>query len=77
MSAVVKRSISFRPESFAALEQEASDCGQSLSSAASDAADLWVANRRGLRSVRSWEREHGALTAIELAAADAVLDGVK
>lgn len=45
-----------------------------MSAALADAADLWLATRRGLRAVRAWEREHGALTAEELADADRLLD---
>lgn len=33
-----------------------------------------LATRRGLEAVHAWEREHGALTDEELAAADAALD---
>jgi hypothetical protein len=75
MSTVVKRSISLPSEVFAALENEAAAQGQTVSAALADAADQWLATRRGLRSVRAWERENGALTAAELAAADAELDG--
>lgn len=74
MSSVVKRSISLPAEVFAALEDEAAKRGQTVSAALADAADLWLATRRGLRAVRAWEREHGALSAEELAAADAALD---
>ncbi len=61
-------------ELFAELEREAEAEGQTFSAALADAADLWLATRRGLRSVRSWERQNGQLTTEELAAADAVLD---
>ena len=71
---VVKRSISFPAEVFAALEQEAAEDGRTLSSTLTEAADLWLASRRGLRAVHAWERQHGALEAGELAAADEVLD---
>jgi len=74
MSTVVKRSVSLPSEVFAALEREAEAQGQSVSAALADAADQWLATRRGLRAVRAWERENGALTADELAAADAELD---
>jgi Ribbon-helix-helix protein, copG family len=70
----VKRSVSLPQELFAALEQEAGEQGQSVSAALADAADLWLATRRGLRSVRAWERDNGPLTAEELATADAELD---
>lgn len=45
-----------------------------VSAALTDAAGLWLSTRRGLRAVRAWERDHGALIAGELAAADAELD---
>jgi hypothetical protein len=76
MSSVVKRSVSLPSEMFAALEREAEAQGQTVSAALADAADQWLATRRGLRAVRSWEREHGSLTAAELAAADTELDRV-
>lgn len=74
MSSVVKRSISLPAEMFKALEQQAAEEGRTVSAALADAADLWLATRRGLRAVRAWERENGALTSEELAAADAELD---
>jgi hypothetical protein len=74
VSTVVKRSISLPVEVFAALEQEAAEDGRTVSATLADAADLWLVARRGLRAVRAWEREHGALTADELAEADRVLD---
>lgn len=74
MPTVVKRSISLPADVFEALEAQAAEEGRTVSAALADAADLWLATRRGLRSVRSWEREHGALTAEELEAADRELD---
>lgn len=74
MSSVVKRSISLPAEIFEALELQAAKEGRTVSAALADAADLWLATRRGLRAVRAWEREHGTLTADELAEADRVLD---
>ena len=76
MSSVVKRSVSLPADVFEALEQQASEEGRSVSAALADAADLWLATRRGLRAVRAWEREHGALSAEELAVADRKLDRV-
>jgi hypothetical protein len=61
---------------FEALEQQATEEGRTVSAALADAADLWLATRRGLRAIRAWEREHAALTAEELAAADRELDRV-
>jgi hypothetical protein len=74
MSTVVKRSISLPADIFEALEAQAAEEGRTVSAALADAADLWLATRRGQRAVRAWEREHGALTVEELAAADRELD---
>ena len=74
MSSVVKRSVSLPSELFEALELQASAEGRTVSAALTDAADLWLSTRRGLKSVRTWERQHGALTAAELAEADRILD---
>lgn len=74
MSSVVKRSVSLPSEVFEALELQAAAEGRTISAALADAADLWLSTRRGLRAVRSWEREHGTLTAQELADADRTLD---
>jgi hypothetical protein len=68
---VVKRSVSLPEQVFRDLEQEAQREGLSLSGALSDAAQQWLVVRRGLRAVREWEAEHGALTSEELAEADA------
>lgn len=76
MSSVVKRSVSLPADVFEALEQQATEEGRTVSAALADAAELWLATRRGLRAIRAWEREHGALTAEELAAADRELDRV-
>ena len=65
-----------RSDCFEALEQQAAEEGLSVSAALADAAALWLATRRGLRAVRACEREHGALSAGELAAADRELDRV-
>lgn len=74
MSSVVKRSISLPIGVFEALEMQAAEEGRTVSAALADAADMWLSTRRGLRAVRAWERENGALTAQELAEADALLD---
>ena len=70
MSSVVKRSVALPAHVFKALQQQAAEEGRTVSAALADAANLWLATRRGLRAVQAWEREHGALTAEELAAAD-------
>ena len=74
MPSVVKRSVSLPADVFEALEEQAAEEGRTVSAALADAADLWLATRRGLRAVRAWEREHGTLTAEELAVADRELD---
>lgn len=48
--------------------------GLSLSAWLNRAAENALAVEEGLAAVAEWEAEHGALTAAELAAADAVLD---
>ncbi len=74
MSSVVKRSVSLPSDVFEALERHVAEEGRTVSAALADAAGLWLATRRGLRSVRAWEREHGTLNADELADADRTLD---
>ena len=75
MSNVVKRSLSFPPDVFAAVEEEAIAAGVGVSTALTEAARQWLVVRRGLRAVADWESEHGALTSDELDAADRLLDG--
>lgn len=48
--------------------------GLSLSAWLNRAAENALAIEQGLTAVAEWEAEHGALSAAELAAADAVLD---
>ncbi len=74
MSTVVKRSVSLPAELFERLENEAAEEGRTVSAALADAADLWLSTRKGLKAVRAWERTNGALTAVELAEADTLLD---
>ena len=74
MSTVVKRSVSLPAPVFAELEKQAAAAGLTVSAALAEATEFWLAVRRGLRSVRAWERQHGAFTAEELAAADRELD---
>jgi CopG-like RHH_1 or ribbon-helix-helix domain, RHH_5 len=66
--------VSLPAELFERLEQEAVREGRTVSATLADAADLWLATRKGLKAVRAWERANGALTAAELAEADRVLD---
>lgn len=74
MSSVVKRSVSLPAELFERLESEAAKEGRTVSATLAEAADLWLSTRKGLKAVRAWERANGALTADELADADATLD---
>lgn len=71
----MKRSLSFPPDVFAALEAEARADGIGVSAVLTEAARQWLLVRRGLRAVTAWEAEHGALTLAELTAADRLLDG--
>lgn len=74
MSTVVKRSISLPADVFAALEHEAALDDRTISAVVAEATEQWLRVRRGLAAVREWEHDHGALTAAELAEADAALD---
>jgi hypothetical protein len=49
--------------------------GSSVSAWLNHAAENALAVEAGLQAVREWEADHGELTADELAAADALLDG--
>ena len=51
--------------------------GLSLSAWLNRAAQNALAVEEGLAAVAEWEREHGAFTAEEIAAADAVLDAAR
>ncbi len=75
MASVVKRSLSFPADVFAAVAEEARAEGVGVSAALTEAARQWLLVRRGLRAVDEWEAEHGELTVEELAAADGILDG--
>ena len=74
MVAVVKKSLSFPAEVWAAAEAEAEAEHTTLSAFVAAAVEHHAAIRAGQRAVREWEREHGALTAGELAEADEALD---
>jgi hypothetical protein len=74
VAGVVKRSVSFPSEVFAAVEAEARKEGVAVSAVVTAAAEHWVSIRRGLRAVAEWEGEHGAFTEQELASADRELD---
>jgi len=72
---VVKKLSVALDESVAAGAASAAELhGVSLSAWINAAAERALVVEAGLAAVRSWEAEHGALTAEELAWADAVLD---
>ena len=73
MSSVVKKSISVPDDVWSAAEAAAEDEHTTVSALVSEALSNLLAVRAGLRSVRDWERDHGSLTAEELAEADALL----
>lgn len=72
--AVIKRSVSFRPEVWAEVARLAEQEGTEVSALVNAALVHYVRLQRGLELVRQWEREHGAFTAAELAEADRMLD---
>ena len=74
VSKVVKRSLSFPSEVFAAIEEEARDAGVPVSALVTEATRRWLTIRRGLRAVAEYEAEHGEPTAADLAWADKQLD---
>jgi hypothetical protein len=74
MSGVVKKSISVPDVIWAAAESEAASGHTTVSALITEALANLLAIRNGLRAVTEWEDENGALTAEELAEADAILD---
>lgn len=72
---VKKLSIALEEHVADAAAKSAERQGLSLSAWLNRAAENALAIEDGLAAVAEWEAEHGALTAEELAAADAVLDG--
>jgi len=71
---VVKRSVSIDDTVAARVEAAAEEDGMSFSAWLSAAAEQRLLLREGLRGVRAWEREAGALTAEERATGEALLD---
>ncbi|HET6630313.1 MAG TPA: hypothetical protein VFG91_11115 [Woeseiaceae bacterium] len=69
-----KLSIALDERVAAAASASAEREGLSLSAWLNRAAENAIAIEEGLAAVAEWEAEHGAFTASELAAADAVLD---
>jgi hypothetical protein len=74
MGNVVKRSLSFPPEVFQALEEQAAVDGTTVSALVTRAAEELLRRTRGLAAVADYEAEHGAFTAEEIAEADRLLD---
>jgi hypothetical protein len=70
---VVKRSVSIDDRVAADVEAAANEDGMSFSAWLSAAAEHQLLVRAGLRGVREWEAEAGALTADEMAAGEALL----
>ncbi len=73
--AVKKLSVALEQSVAADAASAAQRHGVSLSAWINAAAERALVVEAGLAAVRSWEAEHGGLTADELAWADAVLDG--
>jgi hypothetical protein len=73
---VRKMSVALDEEVAAAAAEAADRAGLSLSAWLNRAASRSLTIEAGLEAVREWERDYGALTSSELAAADDVLDGL-
>jgi len=71
---VTKRSVSLDDSVAERVERAADEDGVSFSSWHSTAADDKLLLRDGMRGIREWEAEAGALTAEERAAGQALLD---
>ena len=75
--AVSKLSVALGEDVARAAKASAARQGLSLSAWLDNAASNALGIEAGLRAVAEWEAEHGALTAEELAAADAILDSAR
>jgi hypothetical protein len=73
---VRKLSVALDPSVADAAAEAAEREGLSLSAWLSRAAEQALVLDRGLQAVGAWERDNGALTAIELADADKVLNRI-
>lgn len=76
MATVTKKSHSIDSDAYSAIERIAKDEGVTPSALLTEGAFMVILRRQGLAAVAKWERENGALTAEELATADAALDSV-
>ena len=72
--AVVKRSVSFRPEIWAEVARITGAEGGQVSALVNEALAHHLRRKRGLEAAAEWEAEHGPLTAEEIAEADRLLD---
>ncbi len=72
---VKKLSVALEESVAKAAASAAGRSGVSLSAWLNAAAERALIIETGLAEVRAWEAEHGALSDVELAWADAVLDG--
>lgn len=77
MGSVVKKSISVPDHVWREAETAAAEEHTTVSAFIAEAIENMIRTRDGLRAVREWERENGALTAEELAEADAILDAAE
>jgi predicted transcriptional regulator len=71
---VVKRAVSFDPDVWADLQRIAAQERIGVSTVVDRALRHELRLHHGLTAVASWEAEHGAFTAQELADADGILD---
>lgn len=67
MAQRVKRSVSLPPELAQAIDRAASDDGTTFSAWLADTAAHRLQLEAGRRAIAEWERDHGPLTADELA----------
>lgn len=62
-----KRSVSFPPELAMAIDEAATESGQTFSAWITETASRRLRLEAGRRGVAAWERDHGSLTEQELA----------
>lgn len=74
--AVTKRSISMDTDIAEAVDKAAADDGVAFSTWLGNAAQRELRRRDGLAAIADWEEEAGALTSHEIAAGEALLDGL-
>lgn len=74
MAEALRKTHSFDCEVYEEFAATAQMVGVTKSHALNEAAAWWTKKHAGLAAVAEWEAENGALTAEEIAAADAILD---